>query len=92
MKKEPCIGGMGILIDMIVAVGVESACPTDQSVDFIAFVQQKLRHIKAIPAGDACNWCFAHLTFPCGLDCSYLIHANCRGYPTPSSDGRLQAT
>ena len=42
MEKKLCIGVMGILIDMIDAVGIEGACPPNEAMNFIALSKQKL--------------------------------------------------
>ena len=47
--------GMRIMVDVIDAAGVEGAGPANNSVNFIAFVQQQLCQVGAVLAGDAGN-------------------------------------
>ncbi|MBT9133091.1 MAG: hypothetical protein DDT33_01622 [Firmicutes bacterium] len=51
MKKEPCPKLMRVLIEMVNAVSIKSARPSDEPVNFIALGKKELRQIRAILSG-----------------------------------------
>jgi hypothetical protein len=53
MKEQRHLLFVRILVEVIDAVRIERAGPADQAVHFVAFIQQELRQIGAVLAGDA---------------------------------------
>ena len=53
MKDKVSVVHMGVLVQVIDAVGVEQGGPAFDAVDFIAFFQQEFGKIGAVLAGDA---------------------------------------
>ena len=51
---------VGILIDVIDALGVEEGRAAFDAVDFVAFFQKEFREVGTVLAGDACDECFFH--------------------------------
>ena len=54
---------MWVMIDVVNPPCVESACSADQTVDFIAFIQQELRQVGTVLPCYSCNQCFFHNLF-----------------------------
>src|SRR5437867_12436441 len=48
---------MGIVVEVIDAIGVEKACTPHQAVDFIALREQELGKIGAVLSGDTGDQC-----------------------------------
>jgi len=48
---------MGVVVEMIDAVGVKEACAPHHAVDFVAFPEQELGKIRAVLPGDAGDQC-----------------------------------
>jgi hypothetical protein len=46
---------MGVLIDVIDPLGIEGGCTTLDSMDLIAFLQEKLGEIRSVLPCDSCN-------------------------------------
>ena len=57
MKEEPLTRNVGIAVDMINPLGVESAGSPDQAMDFVSLGEQKFSKIGSILAGDTGNQC-----------------------------------
>jgi hypothetical protein len=55
MKMKPDLRSMRVMVDMINAIGVESAGTADKPVNLVAFVQKKLSQVTAILACNARN-------------------------------------
>ncbi len=63
MEGELFARDVGIVIEMVDAVGVEQTRPPHQAVHLIALLQQEFAQIGAVLAGDAGNQCaFCHVT------------------------------
>src|SRR6185295_6361730 len=59
MQDEATIGYVGILIEMVDALGIEKRRAPFHAVDHIPFVQQQLGQVSAVLAGDSGNQCSA---------------------------------
>jgi hypothetical protein len=55
MEMKPDLRSMRVMVDMINAIGVESAGTADKPVNLVAFVQKKLCQVTAILACNARN-------------------------------------
>jgi len=75
MQRQPLAGEVRIVIEVINAVGVEQACPADQTVHLIALSEQKLGQVRAILPGNTCDQGAL-----CHCSKTYLI----TDYPQPS--------
>jgi len=58
MQIEPTVLGMGILVDVIYALGVKRRSTALDAVNFVAHVKQKLCKVGAVLAGHAGDKCF----------------------------------
>ena len=63
MQEQSRIRVVGVLIDMIDAVGVKRARPPDKATDLIAFGEQELGQIGAILTGDSSNQRFFVISY-----------------------------
>ena len=52
MQRQPLAGEVRIVIEVIDAIGVEQACPADQTVHLVALGEQKLGQVRAILPGN----------------------------------------
>src|SRR6516225_1635452 len=52
MQRQPFAGEVRIVIEVIDAIGVEQACPADQTVHLVALGEQKLGQVRAILPGN----------------------------------------
>jgi hypothetical protein len=64
MEEEPGGRLMGVNVDMVDARGAESARPSDNTVHFVSFTQQKLSQVRAILPCYASDQCFFHRSPP----------------------------
>ena len=60
VQQELGIGPVRILIDRLEPFGIERRGPPDQAMNFVAFVEQKLRQIRTVLARHTGNECLAH--------------------------------
>ena len=60
MQEQLGIRLVGILIDMVNALGIEGAGAADDAVDFVAFAQKQLGQIRAVLSGNAGDECALH--------------------------------
>jgi hypothetical protein len=60
VENEIAVLLVGVLVEVVDAVGVEGGCPAFDAVDFIAFFQQEFGEVGAVLAGDAGDQCFFH--------------------------------
>ena len=51
---------MGILVDVVDALGVEERGTAFDAIDFVTFLEQEFREVGAVLAGDSCDECFFH--------------------------------
>lgn len=58
VEKKPHAVNVGILIEMVDALSVESACTTDDAVHFISFLQEELSEVRTILASDTSDESF----------------------------------
>ena len=60
VQHEASVRVVGILVEVVDAVGVEERGAPLDTVDFLALLQQEFREIGAILAGDAGDECLFH--------------------------------
>jgi len=60
MKVDPRLGIVEVLVQMIDAVRIEGAGPTDQPVDLITLAEEKFGQIRSVLAGYAGDECLFH--------------------------------
>jgi hypothetical protein len=58
VQDEFAPGFVGVLIEVVDAVGVEQAGAALDAVHFVALVQQEFRQVGAVLAGDAGDECY----------------------------------
>ena len=51
--RQPAVGGVRVLVEVIDPLGIEGGRAADQPMDFVAFFDQQLGQIRAVLAGDA---------------------------------------
>jgi hypothetical protein len=60
MQKKAAPGIMGVGIDMIDSIGIEGTRSSNESINFIAFVEKQFCEIRTILPCDPCDECFFH--------------------------------
>ena len=60
MKDKPRAREMGIAVEMVDALSVESTRAADDAMDFVSLVQEEFGKVRAVLAGDSGNEGFFH--------------------------------
>ena len=60
VQEHPRAGLVRIYIEVIDPIGIERRTPAEDSMNLIAFLEEKLRKIRAVLPGDSSDKCFLH--------------------------------
>ena len=55
VQEEPGVWKMRVLVDVIDAVRIECACPTDEAMNLVAFLEEQFSQVASVLASDSCD-------------------------------------
>ena len=88
MQGQPGAAEMGVVVEMVDAIGVEEAGAPHQAVDFVAFREQELGNIGAVLPGNAGDGALGHMSKVYRISIRSVIPGNSGFWvllvPTPS--------